>query len=92
MSKIGVNDQLFHVAHHEQARAVQIFFILLKLFVGGFEVFVLAFVFPAEMIALPHIGPTLTVARSTSPRDAFFKREIGSVSVFVGRRMSEQAA
>jgi len=57
-----VDDDLLHVRDDQQRRIQQRFTVLEQLLVSLIEVFVLAFVLPAKVALLPHIGPTLPAA------------------------------
>jgi hypothetical protein len=60
------------------------------LIVSGDEVFVLAFVFPAEESLLPHVGPSLA---ATMLGCAFFEREVFASRIGLrGLRMIEDFA
>src|ERR1039458_6759354 len=69
---IGVDADDVHVAHDQQLRVFKIGAVFEKLVIGGVEVFLFAFVFPAEEIFLPNVGPA--VAAAVFGR-AFFKSE-----------------
>ena len=61
--EVGVDLEAVEIAHDQQRRVFEVFAIEQKLPVGSGQVFVLAFVFPAEVAAHPHVGPTLAAAR-----------------------------
>jgi hypothetical protein len=54
---VGVNLEAVEVANDEQRRVFEVFAVLEELLVGSGEVFLLAFVFPAEVAAEPDVGP-----------------------------------
>ncbi len=57
--EVGVDFEAVEVADDQQRRVFEVFAVLEELLVGGGEVFVLAFVFPAEVAAHPDVGPAL---------------------------------
>ncbi len=57
--EVGVDFNAVEVADHEERRVFEVLAVLEELAVGGGEVFVLAFVFPAEVAAHPNVGPAV---------------------------------
>ncbi len=57
--EVGVDFEAVEVTDNQQRRVFEVFAVLEELAVGGGEVFVFAFVFPAEVAAEPDVGPTL---------------------------------
>lgn len=70
--EVGVDADDVHVAHDEEGWVLEVGAVFEELVVGGSEVFVPAFVFPAKEVLLPHVGPA--VAAGLFGR-AFFKGE-----------------
>ena len=60
--EIGVDDDAVEITHGEQRRIRKGVAVPQELVIGGVEVLVPAFVFPAEMIALPDIGEAIAAA------------------------------
>ena len=57
--EVGVDFEAVEIADDEQRWVFEVLAVLEELLVGGDEVFVLAFVFPAEVLAHPDIGPAV---------------------------------
>jgi hypothetical protein len=79
------------VTNHQQGRVLQVFAVLFKLEISGAEVLVLAFVLPAEVVALPHIGKALAAVIG---RDVFLKGVgipglIGGGGVWLAQHLAE---
>ena len=75
----------FLIARHQQWRVLQVSLIAHKLCVGRTQALVLALVLPAEVSALPHIGPTVAATYLLS---ASVKRIELAVRIdFGGRRL-----
>ena len=70
--EIGVDADNVHVAHDQQRRVFKVGAVFEKLVIGGVEVFLFAFVFPAEEIFFPDIRPAIAAAVFGR---AFFKGE-----------------
>ena len=60
--EVGADADDVHVAHHQQRRVVEVGAVFEKLVIGGVEVFVPAFVFPAKEVLLPNVGPAVSAA------------------------------
>jgi hypothetical protein len=80
--EVGVDFEAVEVADDQQRRVFEVFAVLEELFVGGGEVFVFAFVFPAEVAAHPDVGPALAAFGFV---DAAFEGVPGAVGVGGGR-------
>ena len=65
----------------KQRRVFEVFAVLEQLLVGGVEVFVLAFVFPAEVAAHPDVGPAVAAVGFV---DAAFEGVPRAVGVGLG--------
>jgi hypothetical protein len=59
----GVDDDAFAVGDHQQRRVIQVQRVIEQLLEGCIQVLAGRFVFPAETIALPDIGPAIAAAR-----------------------------
>ena len=57
--EVGMDLEAVHVADDQQRRILQVLAVAKELVVGFLQVFVLAFVFPAEVAAHPHVGPAV---------------------------------
>lgn len=79
--KVGVDFEAVEVADHEERQILQGLAVKVQLLVGGGEVFVLALVFPAEVLAHPDVGPALAAIGFT---DAAFERVPGATSTIIG--------
>ena len=58
VGEVGVDLDPVHVANDERGRILQVFAVVKQLPIGGGEVGVVALVLPAEVFALPDVGPT----------------------------------
>ena len=87
---VGPDDELIEVADDQQRRVFQCQSILLQLPECRFEILALALVFPAEVTALPHVGPTVAAARLRGA--ALEAVEITSRIGLCRRRFPEQPA
>ena len=78
------------VADDEQRRIEEVFAVVEELFVGFFEVLVLAFVLPGEVAAHPDVGVALA---SAGFGDVFFEGVTFALGVgFGGLRLAEHLA
>ncbi len=59
VGEVGVDLEAIRVADDQQRRVFKIFAVVEKLLVGFLEVFVFAFVLPAEVAAHPDVGPAV---------------------------------
>ncbi len=57
--EVGVDFEAVEVADDQEGRILEVFAVLEELFVGGSEIFVFAFVFPAEVASEPDVGPAV---------------------------------
>ncbi len=80
--EVGMDFEAVEVADHEERRVFEVLAVLEELAVGGGEVFVFAFVFPAEVAAHPDVGPALA---SLGFADAAFEGVPGAFGVGGGR-------
>lgn len=63
VGEVGVDEVLLRVAGDQQRRIVQRLAVLQKLFIGGAQAFVWAFVLDGETSLEPHIGPAVAAAK-----------------------------
>ncbi len=90
VGEVGVNFEADKVADYEQRGIFEIGAVIEQLLVGGFEVFMLALVFPAEEAALPDVGEALVFADLV---DVFLEGVFGAFGVGVsGVRLVEDVA
>ena len=60
--EVSVDLESIHIAHDQQGRIFKSFAILKELVVSCYQIFMLAFVLPAEESTLPHICPAMSAA------------------------------
>lgn len=88
--EVGVDFEAVEVADDQERWVFEVFTVLEQLFVGGGEVFVFAFVFPAEVIVHPDVGPAVA---AVGFMDAAFESVPGAVGVgFGGFGLAEELA
>src|ERR1019366_396812 len=87
---VAADNKVVEVADDQQGRIFESESILLKLPECGVQVLALPFIFPAEVAALPDVGPTLaaTCLRGAALKAVEITRGIG----FCRRRFAEQSA
>ena len=87
---VGADAEALQVADDQQRRVLQRQRVLPQLPEGGVQVGVGAFVFPGEVVALPHVGPA--VAARVLPRAALEAVALAGGVGFDRRRLVEHAA
>lgn len=80
--EVGVDLEAIEIADDEERRVFERLAVLQHLLVGGVEVLVLPFVFPAEVLLHPDVGPALTTFGFA---DAALEAVPGAVGVGGGR-------
>lgn len=85
--EVGVDLETVQVADDQQRRVFEGFAVEQQLVVGGYQVLVLAFVLPAEVAALPDVGPAVAAAGLA---DAALEGVEGSLGIGRGRLVLAQ--
>ena len=88
---IGAYDELIEIANDEYRRIFQGERILLQLTKCGFQILPLTLVLPAEVAALPNVGPTLAAGcfRRTALKAVAFPGRIGFCWCWLAENMAE---
>ena len=88
--EVGVDLKALEVADDEEGRVCQLFTVVVELLIGLLEVFVLALVFPGEVVAEPDVGKAFAAARFA---DVLFESEALAGGIGGGwMRMTEEVA